>query len=536
MTSPAHPVGITDLASFRQAVLAHQEIALIDLRDEAIFAEAHPLWAANIPVSRLETEAWTRIPRLDTAIVVYGKSPSGRDLTARAISVLHDLGYTQISRLEGDLVGWIKAGGEVFRDVNVPSKAFGEWVESIKHTPSLAAEDVKRQLDEKADMVIVDARTFPEFNTMSIPSATSVPGAELVLRIADLAPDPRTQIVVNCAGRTRSIIGTQSLINAGTPNPVFALRNGTIGWLLAGLTLDQQAQRRYGPTSTATTTQQAEKAHALALRAGVKTVAFDAVDSLEDTGRTLYRFDVRAADEYEAGHLPGFLPAPGGQLVQETDHHASVRGARIVLADADGVRAAMSASWLAQMGWDVFIVDPPAPAQALTENRSPRRTPAVDDVSVVSPQQLQHWLDEPNGSVTVLDLSLSRAYTRQHIAGAWFVLRDELADVLRTLIPTQRYVLTSEDGLHAQFAARDLQQRAEGRDVWVLEGGNAAWSKAGGRVESGEQRLASNKRDRYRRPYEGTDAPREAMQAYLDWEFGLIAQLERDGTHGFRVV
>ena len=42
--------------------------------------------------------------------------------------------------------------------------------------------------------------------------------------------------------------------------------------------------------------------------------------------------------------------------------------------------------------------------------------------------------------------------------------------------------------------------------------------------------------DRYRRPYEGTDNPREAMQGYLDWEFGLIAQLERDGTHGFRVL
>jgi hypothetical protein len=26
------------------------------------------------------------------------------------------------------------------------------------------------------------------------------------------------------------------------------------------------------------------------------------------------------------------------------------------------------------------------------------------------------------------------------------------------------------------------------------------------------------------------------MQAYLDWEHGLVAQLERDGTHRFRVL
>jgi len=41
---------------------------------------------------------------------------------------------------------------------------------------------------------------------------------------------------------------------------------------------------------------------------------------------------------------------------------------------------------------------------------------------------------------------------------------------------------------------------------------------------------------RYRRPYEGTDASLDKMQAYLDWEFGLVEQLRRDGTHGFFVI
>ena len=48
-----------------------------------------------------------------------------------------------------------------------------------------------------------------------------------------------------------------------------------------------------------------------------------------DARRTLYLWDVRTPDEYEAGHLPGFGSAPGGQLVQETDVCAAVRGARI---------------------------------------------------------------------------------------------------------------------------------------------------------------------------------------------------------------
>ena len=79
---------------------------------------------------------------------------------------------------------------------------------------------------------------------MSIPTATSVPGAELALRVRALAPDRATTVIVNCAGRTRSIIGAQSLINAGLPNRVAALRNGTIGWTLAGLDLDHGQARR----------------------------------------------------------------------------------------------------------------------------------------------------------------------------------------------------------------------------------------------------------------------------------------------------
>ncbi|OXH83596.1 sulfurtransferase, partial [Burkholderia multivorans] len=136
------------------------------------------------------------------------------------------LGYTDVRLLDGGLAGWQAAGGELFIDVNVPSKSFGEWVEAERHTPSLSAQEVQALIDARADVVIVDARRFDEYRTMNIPTSTSVPGAELVLRVRALAPNPSTRIVVNCAGRTRSIIGTQSLINAGLPNPVAALRNG----------------------------------------------------------------------------------------------------------------------------------------------------------------------------------------------------------------------------------------------------------------------------------------------------------------------
>ena len=80
-----------------------------------------------------------------------------------------------------------------------------------------------------SSMVVVDSRPFDEFQRVSIPGATNVPGAELVLRIHDIAPSPDTLVVVNCAGRTRSIIGAQSLINAGLPNKVMSATETGLG-------------------------------------------------------------------------------------------------------------------------------------------------------------------------------------------------------------------------------------------------------------------------------------------------------------------
>ncbi|EON11004.1 rhodanese-like protein [Pandoraea sp. SD6-2] len=523
-------------ADVRAALLAREEIALLDVREEDPYAQTHPLWAANLPLSRVEIDAWARIPRRDTRVVVYGEH-NAQDLAPFAASVLRKLGYTNVNLLAGGLDGWIAAGGEVFRDVNVPSKAFGEWVEGLRHTPSLSAQEVQALLDAEADMVVVDARRFDEYQTMNIPGSTSVPGAELVLRVRELAPDPATRVIVNCAGRTRSIIGTQSLVNAGLPNPVAALRNGTIGWTLAGQTLERGADRRHPSTvREATLAVAREGARAVADRAGVRRIALADVASLNAPGRTVYRFDVRTPEEYEAGHLPDFASAPGGQLVQETDHQVPVRGAWIVLADDDGVRADMTGSWLAQMGWTVYVVEPHSAEARSARGGWPLHTPSAPDVATVSPALLARWLDEAvPGQVAVLDFTSGVNYVKRHIPGAWFVIRARLAEALRKIGPAQRYVLTCGSSLLARFAAADLRRLSDA-EIVVLDGGTQAWINAGLPLESGETRLASVRDDRYRRPYEGTDNAAEAMQAYLDWEFGLVDQLHRDGTHHFQVV
>jgi rhodanese-related sulfurtransferase len=402
-------------SKIRSMLLLREEIALLDLRHEAAYATGHPLFAANMAASRITLEAEVRLPRKDVPIVVFD---AGEGLVSEAADRFAALGYTDIRQLEGGLDGWRKAGFEIFIDVNSYAKAFGELVESRRHTPSLSAEEVAALIASDADVRVLDVRRPDEYATMNIPGSVSVPGAELVLRAGHVASNPETTIVVNCAGRTRSIIGTQSLINAGVANRVVALRNGTIGWTLANQTLEHGADRHGGVGQFEGAK---EKAREVAYRAGVRHLSPQEATALQAaTARTLYRFDVRPVEDYAAGHITGFRHYPGGQLVQEIDMAAPVRGARILLADVLGVRANMTASWLAQMGWEVYVLEG-----------------GYDGALEVGPSQ----------------------------------------------------VVPKPDPQH-----------------------------------------------RYRRPYEGTEASRDAMQAYLDWEYGLVEQLKRDGTHGFVVI
>ncbi len=534
--SPIDAVQVCEYQDVRSALLEKREIAFLDVREEDPHAQAHPLFAANFPLSRVELDAYSKLPRRDVQIVTLdegdvGLAESDAMLAARRLVAL---GFTRVAVFAGGVRAWKAAGGELFRDVNVPSKSFGELVEAKKHTPSLSAPEVKALIDQHADVVIVDARRYDEYNTMSIPTATSCPGAELVLRIAELAPRPETQVIVNCAGRTRSIIGTQSLINAGIPNKVAALRNGTIGWTLAGQMLDKGETRKFKEVSEQTMQTAGVRARSVAERAGVKhTTWVDAQTWQTQAERTTYFFDARTPEEYAAGHIAGFRSTPGGQLVQETEMVAPVRGARIVLVDSDGVRANMTASWLAQMAWDVHVLTD-VPATAFAEKGQwvalVAKQPVVPTISVA---ELVAGLAAQK--LVVLDLSKHAQYVQGHIPDAQYVLRSQFKQALSVLPQASAYVLVCPDGLLSGYAHAEIAALLNA-PVSVLAGGTQAWKVAGQPLEKGATPLRSEPIDRYKRPYEGTDAPREAMQAYLDWEFGLVAQLGVDGTHHFNVV
>ena len=343
-------------AQLKPRIATSDEIAVLDVREDAQFAAGHLLMARSLPLRHMEPALPAFLPRRSVAIVTID---DGDGLAVQAAQRLEELGYGDAATLDGGMSTWRAAGFGVFSGVNVPSKAFGEHIEERFHTPSISAEELKAKQDAGEDLVILDSRPWAEYQRISIPGGIDVPGAELAYRVHDVAASPETLVVVNCAGRTRSIIGAQSLINAGVPNRVAALRNGTMGWELAGFEPERGAARRAPEVSTAALSRARAAAAKVAARFGVETIDMAALARLraEANKRTLYLFDVRHPEEYETGHLPGSLSAPGGQLVQATDRYVGVLRARLVLIDDTGVRATMTASWLRQMGWDeVFVL------------------------------------------------------------------------------------------------------------------------------------------------------------------------------------
>ena len=516
-----------DAATLRAWFDDTHELAVLDAREEGEFGASHLFWATPCPLSRRELRVRALLPRLTTRIVCVD---AGNGLAERLAAYLEELGATDVAVLDRGISAWAASGGVLFSGINVPSKAFGEWVEHHYCTESVDPPELKRWLDDGRDMMVLDSRTFAEFQRMSIPRGISVPGGELAYRIGDLAPNPATLVVVNCAGRTRSIMGAESLRQAGIPNRVVALRNGTMGWELAGLTCEHGRSERFPPGRPNTADVALERAKKFAERSGVGVIGPAELLAYADTpDRTLYVLDVRDPEEFADGHLVGSINTPGGQLVQATDTWIGVRCARIALIDDDGVRARMSAAWLRQMGHrDVFVV-----GGGLEAAPVPVR-PAIPALTAAVPKITADQLYAAEDAL-VVDLARSVEFRDGHIPGALWGIRSRLLALRGPLCQAKLVVLTSPDGSLARLAVAEAQALTSA-PVRMLDGGTAAWIAASYALERDRQNPPDEAcADVYLRPYDRNAGVEAAMRAYLAWEIDLVHEIARDGTVHFGV-
>jgi len=507
------------------------EIALIDVREHGQYGEGHLFFAVPLAYSVFELGLAALVPNPGVRIVLYD---SGDGVAERAAGRAEALGYRSACVLEGGAAAWRRAGHRLFSGVNVPSKTLAELVEGERHTPHISAEKLMAMRAAGEKLMIVDGRPFSEFHRMNIPGGVCCPNGELALRIDSIAPDPSTTIIVNCAGRTRSIVGAQTLIDLGIANPVFALENGTQGWSLSGLELEKGASRRYRELAEpAEIDVRRARARTLAESRGARFLEEDEVAaSVRDETRTTYLIDIRTEEEYSTDGSPHFTHVPGGQLIQATDQWVGVKGARIVLADNELIRAPVVAAWLRQLGHeaDVFAGRIGEVGEAIFKRSStPAPTPQLPKIVAA---ELQTLISQD--TVHIIDLRPSMVYREEHIASAIWSIRPRLS--LLADNPPAKVVLVADRPDIAELCAIDLGEIGI-EDISVLEGGMAAWREAGFPVVATPKLPADAECIDFlfftHRRHLGDPAH---SRQYLAWELGLIDQLDEQERASFKIV
>lgn len=501
------------------------ELALLDVREEGVFARGHMLLATSAPLSRLELEITRLVPRKGTPIVLCD---DGDGLAVKAAAKLGSLLYSDVAILAGGMPAWAAAGLEMFTGLNAPSKALGVFAAKELAVPEIMPDELAALQESGANFRIVDCRPYAEYRRGTIPSALNSPGVELLRTLAGGTLDE--PLIVTCAGRTRGLLGAQSLIDAGVGGRIMALYQGTMGWELSGRPVEKNAERKFEYSGAPA---ESPEEIAARIRARARISALDAYMLglwRSDDKRTTYLFDIRTAKEYEAGHIAGSRHVVGGQLVQNLDMHAATQGARIVLIDDDGVRATAVALWLRRAGWAEVGVASVRDADRL-EPGVPAPVPAPPANSISAER-----LKELAGSeaIRLVDLSTSRSYRAGHIQGAWFAIRSRLGRTLPLLPPAKTLVLTSEDGRLAAFAAID-ELSFEG-EILVLEGGNAAWKAAGYEFSTDPGRFADTPDDVMLKPSELSVGREEAIREYLSGSDELLDKVARDGSLRFALL
>ena len=499
------------------------EIALFDARDEVQHDQAHLFMASCVPLSRLELLIPNLIQHKNTRVIWCD---NGEGVAQQAAAKMSEFGFTNVAVLDGGIAGWVDAGYSIYNGVHVPSKAFAEVIEHEVGTPWITVEELRAMALSDDDYVLIDTRTYEEYKDNGIPGAINAPGAEIVLRFSDMVPSPDTRVVVHCGGRTRSIIGAQALIDAGYPNEIVSLRNGTQGWMLAGFDIVSGNELLAPSVSSGGLAIARQAADRLVKKFNIETLSLNQFAELQATkDTTTYAIDIRTEVEYEQGHLAGSKHVHGGQLIQETERHLAVWGARVVVVDDNGVRAAITAAWLKQMGWNAYCLQLDEASYSIETgplNTKPLISASRQSSQWISAADLQTAMEA--GDATVIDLDWSQEYFQGHIPGALWCIRSRLKEAV---LPKRKItVLTSRTETLAELAFHD-QHNLDTETLHVLKGGTQAWIEAGLPVDVESQLLCDPDDTRLKARQEPGDKD-AAMRRYLDWELGLVAELSRD--------
>ena len=513
--------------SLKRLVDGDKGYALLDAREPGEYNAGHIPGATSLPRRDIEFRIRDLIPVRDTSVVIVGDGKQRENLAAATMS---SVGYRNVQLLTGGVPAWSQAGYSLATGINLPSKEFGEKIHLECEVPEIEPQDLRTRLQRGDDLLIFDARTPAEYGHFCIPGGLNLPGGDLVLWAEELKKNPRTTVVINCAGRTRSIIGTQTLRRLGLSN-VVALRNGTMGWLLAGLDLECHPNRRPWTPSDNSRAATEELAAKIAKE---ETIPYASITELRDLlnqrdQKTLYPIDVRSSEEYLAGHIPGFLSVPGGQAVQRADDYIAVGTGTIVFTCDRTARATMAAYWYRKMGFKNACaleggIEGWANGGHELEIGQAVKPPlgierAHSLVSFISCQELALWLTTSK-NLLLLDVGLSAEYEQGHLPGSAWISRGWLEERIPQLYPDRQepIAVVCPNGQQSTLAGAALTELGYS-NVCIVEGGTRSWQDEGRPLETGLTKPLVAPNDIVLSTSMTGD--KSAMRRYLDWELRL---------------
>ena len=503
--------------------------ALLDVREEGQFGEGHPFLAVNCPYSHFEHLVSRLVPSTWVPTILVD---DGDGVSMQAAELMALMGYTHVFCVEGGIPAWRSQGLNLYKGVNLPSKTLGEWVEHQETIHRITPAQLADWQSNNTPFHFFDCRPPNECAKMSVPGAQCVPNGELAHRLAAVVKDDTIPIVLTCAGRTRGLIGAAGLNRVGVGNPVYALENGTQGWTLAGLSLLRGQSPAKLPVMDANHLSISRaKADALIDREQFHCIGVDEFTELaHDQNRVVFLVDVRSAFEYAEGHLPDAIHAWGGQIVQAVDLFVGVRHATVVLTDDTGLRAAVAATWLRCLGYEAFILRDtqalslsPHWRQKAPVQPNPPALPFVDLLSAAGQAQ--------SGQVHLVDLRQSQAYRQWHIKNSIWANRANLGQIPKD----KPLILCADRPDVAQRVAQDLQAMGHIVQGQIRAGVNT-WRDAGLALASSPDVPADHQcidflffvHDRH-------DGNLESAKRYLEWEQGLMAQLDDEERAVFQL-
>lgn len=500
----------------KQQLARHDEMAFIDVREHGEYGESHPFHSVNIPFSRFEVDLPFFVPSAWVMLVVFDAADEGR--ARQCAKAAMSLGYQSVYVLEGGARGWAAAGFTLFAGVNVPSKTFGEIVEHHFHTPSISATTLAQWQAQGKTMTVLDGRTEQEYHQRAIPQAQNCPNGELSLRAQAMLVDATAPVVVHCAGRTRSLVGAETLRQLAPHLQIYALENGTQGWELAGFEVAQGLTDFY-PKNVHANPVQVAMAQQWAERLGLAALSIVEVQAwLGERLRTTYVFDIRTQEEFAEHPFAGAVHAPGGQLLQATDLWVGVRFSCIILLSNDACRAPVIGAWLAMMGftvgWYQGTYETWQEVQPFGQLDRPQCCPVALE---------QTRLEELHTACLLIDVRTSSQFQQGHYEGSYWLNRSSLPAQMTQLPAPQPVAIVAASGALAQLVAAPL--RAAGYRIigWLKLCTEQSHRTV---ITSYDRPLHQERIDYLYFVHDRHMGNLAAAKQYLAWELGLVEQLD----------